>query len=133
MSRCQPVDTPIEGGMKLWAESNQISIDKGTYQRLVGRLLYLAHTRPDLSYALSVENQYRHNLGELHMNAIIRILRYLKCAPRTLRCIMAKTPLTRFELPIRSTIRQYVTLLIIQYNMIVPNMSKLVDFSSRRS
>ena len=82
MSRCQPVDTPIEGGMKLWAESNQISIDKGTYQRLVGRLLYLAHTRPDLAYTLSVENQYRHNLGELHMNTIIRILRYLKFAPR---------------------------------------------------
>ena len=37
----------------------------------MGRLLYLAHTRPDLAYALSV--------GE-RMNAIIRILRYLKDA-----------------------------------------------------
>ncbi|RVW95943.1 Retrovirus-related Pol polyprotein from transposon TNT 1-94 [Vitis vinifera] len=55
--------------------------NKGRYQRLVGRLMYLAHTRPDLAYALSVVSQYMHNLGEQHMNAIMRILRYLKNAP----------------------------------------------------
>ena len=54
MLRCQPVNTPIEESLKLCVESNQISIDKGRYQRLVGRLMYLAHTRPDLTYALSV-------------------------------------------------------------------------------
>ena len=86
MSRCQLVDTPIEGGMKLWAEPNQIPIDKGRYHRLVGWLLYLAHTRPNLAYALSVMSQYMHNPREQHMNAIIRILRYLKGAPG--KCIM---------------------------------------------
>ena len=50
----QPVDTPIQGGMKLCVEPNQIRIDKGRYHRLVGRLLYLAHTRPDLVYTLSL-------------------------------------------------------------------------------
>ena len=50
MSGCQLVDTLIEGGMKLWVEPNQIPIDKGRYQKLVGRLWYLAHTRPDLAY-----------------------------------------------------------------------------------
>ncbi|RVX05607.1 Retrovirus-related Pol polyprotein from transposon RE2 [Vitis vinifera] len=54
MLGCQPVDTPIEEGLKLCVEPNQVSIDKGRYQRLVGRLMYLAHTRPDLAYALSV-------------------------------------------------------------------------------
>ncbi|RVX08628.1 Retrovirus-related Pol polyprotein from transposon TNT 1-94 [Vitis vinifera] len=53
MSGCQPVNTPIEE----------------------------AHTRPDLPYALSVVSQYMHNLGEQHMNAVMRILRYLKNAP----------------------------------------------------
>ena len=43
-----------------WAEPNQIPTDKGRYQRLVGRLLYLAHTRLDLAYALSVVSQYMH-------------------------------------------------------------------------
>nr|CAN62086.1 hypothetical protein VITISV_035123 [Vitis vinifera] len=81
MSGCQPVNTPIEKCLKLCVEPNQVSTDKGRYQRLVGRLMYLAHTRPDLAYALSVVSQYMHNLGEQHMNAIMRILRYLKNAP----------------------------------------------------
>ena len=82
MSGCQPVNTPIEEGMKLCVELNQVSTDKGRYQRLVGRLMYLAHIRPDLAYALSVAIQYMHNLGEHYMNAIMCILRYLKNAPR---------------------------------------------------
>ncbi|WJZ86542.1 hypothetical protein VitviT2T_005989 [Vitis vinifera] len=43
--------------------------------------MYLAHTRPDLAYALSVVSQYMHNPGEQHMNAVMRILRCLKNAP----------------------------------------------------
>ncbi|RVW17531.1 Retrovirus-related Pol polyprotein from transposon RE2 [Vitis vinifera] len=81
MSGCQPVNTPIVEGLKLCVESNQVSIDKERYQRLVGRLMYLAHTRPDLAYALSVVSQYMHNPREQHMNAVMRILRYLKNAP----------------------------------------------------
>lgn len=42
--------------------------------------MYLAHTRPDLAYAWSIINQFMHNLGEQHMNAIMPILRYLKSA-----------------------------------------------------
>ncbi|RVW70681.1 Retrovirus-related Pol polyprotein from transposon RE2 [Vitis vinifera] len=71
----------LEEGLKLCVEPNQVSIDKGRYQRLVGRLMYLDHTRPDLAYALSVVSQYMHNPGEQHMNAVMRILRYLKNAP----------------------------------------------------
>ncbi|KAJ8751906.1 hypothetical protein K2173_000652 [Erythroxylum novogranatense] len=43
--------------------------------------MYLAHTRPDLAYALSVVSQFMHNPGEQHMNAVMRILRYLKSTP----------------------------------------------------
>ena len=82
MSGCQPVDTPIEEGLKLCIEPNQVSTHKGIYQRLVGKLMYLAQTRPDLAYALSVVSQYMHNPREQHMNAVMRILRHLKNAPR---------------------------------------------------
>ena len=64
MSGCQLVDTLIEEDLKLCVEPNQVSTDKERYQRLVGRLMYLAHTRPDLAYALSVVSQYMHNPGE---------------------------------------------------------------------
>nr|CAN68502.1 hypothetical protein VITISV_015736 [Vitis vinifera] len=80
MSGCQPVNTPIGEGLKLCVELNQVSTDKGRYQRLVGRLMYLTHTRPDIAYALSVVSQYMHNPREQHMNAVMRILRYLKNA-----------------------------------------------------
>ncbi|KAK2975037.1 hypothetical protein RJ640_002466 [Escallonia rubra] len=81
MLACQPVDTSVEEGLKLRIESNQVLVYKGRYQRLIGRLMYLAHTRPDLAYALSIVSQYMHNPGEQHMNAVLRILRYLKFAP----------------------------------------------------
>ena len=67
MSGCQPVNTPIEEGLKLCVEPNQYQPIKGRYQRLVGRLMYLAHTRPDFAYAFSVVSQYMHNLRKQHM------------------------------------------------------------------
>ena len=54
MSTCQPADTPVEEGLELCIKANQVPVEKGRYQRLVGRLMYLAHTRPDLAYALSI-------------------------------------------------------------------------------
>ena len=45
-------------------------------------LMYLAHIRPDIIYALSIVSQFMHNLGDQHMNAVMRILRYLKTPPR---------------------------------------------------
>ena len=73
MSACQPADTPVEDELKLCVETNQIPVDKGRYQRLIGRLMYLDHTRPDLAYALSIVSQFMHNPGEQHMNTVMRI------------------------------------------------------------
>ena len=82
MSACQPTDTPMKEGLKLCIESNQVLVDKGRYQRLIGRLMYLAHTRPDLAYASSIVSQFMHNPREQHMNVVMCILRYLKSSPR---------------------------------------------------
>ena len=43
--------------------------------------MYLAHTRPDLAYALSAVSQHMHNPRDQHMNVVMRILGYLKNAP----------------------------------------------------
>jgi hypothetical protein len=50
----KPSDTPAAENVKLSTYSNQIPANKEQYQRLVGRLMYLSHTRPDLAYPLSV-------------------------------------------------------------------------------
>ncbi|PRQ35370.1 putative RNA-directed DNA polymerase [Rosa chinensis] len=77
----QPVDTPIEQNHRLAEYLDQVPTNKARYQRLVGRLIYLSHTRPDLAYAVSVVSQFMHNPSKTHMDAVFRILRYLKSAP----------------------------------------------------
>ncbi|KAB2630265.1 hypothetical protein D8674_007784 [Pyrus ussuriensis x Pyrus communis] len=81
MLGCKPVNTPIVEKHHLCLDPNQKSVDKGRYQRLVGRLIYLAHTRPDIAYAVSVVSQFMHSPSEDHMAAVMRILAYLKSAP----------------------------------------------------
>jgi hypothetical protein len=56
-------------------------VDKGRYQRLVGKLIYLSHTRPDISFAVSTVSQFMNCPTEEHMEALYRILRYLKMTP----------------------------------------------------
>lgn len=81
MLACKPAETPIEVNHKLGIFPNQIPTDIGRYQRLVGRLIYLSHTRPDIAYAVSVVSQFMHQPSEEHMDAVYRILRYLKGSP----------------------------------------------------
>ncbi|XP_071728057.1 secreted RxLR effector protein 161-like [Rutidosis leptorrhynchoides] len=52
--------------------------DKGQYQRMVGKLIYLAHTRPDIVHAVGVVSQFMHQPRVHHMEAVMRIIRYLK-------------------------------------------------------
>ena len=54
MLDCKPVETPMETNHKLGILLDQAPTDKGRYQLLVGRLIYLSHTRLDISYAVSV-------------------------------------------------------------------------------
>ncbi|CAN6723796.1 unnamed protein product [Malus baccata var. baccata] len=80
MLDCRPVDTLIEQNHRLGLFPNQVPTHKERYQMLVGRLIYLSHTRPDIAYAVSVVSQFMHSSSEAHMDAVTRILRYLKMA-----------------------------------------------------
>jgi hypothetical protein len=78
---CKPADTPIVQNHKLGEYTDQVPANKERYQRLVGKLIYLSHTRPDIAYDVSVVSQFMHCPSEDHMDAVIRILRYLKSSP----------------------------------------------------
>jgi len=80
MLGCRPCSTPIDKNHQISAECGD-SVNKETYQRLVGRLIYLCHTRPDISYAVSVVSRYMHDPRTGHMEVVYRILRYLKGTP----------------------------------------------------
>lgn len=47
-------------------------------QILVGKFIYLSHTRPDIVYAVSVVSQFTYNPSKDHMEAVIRIMRNMK-------------------------------------------------------
>ncbi|PRQ42655.1 putative RNA-directed DNA polymerase [Rosa chinensis] len=81
MLDCQPVETPMEMNHRLGEWKDQVPTNKSRYQCLVGKLIYLSHTRPDIAYAVGVVSQFMHAPSEDHMNAVYRILRYLKAAP----------------------------------------------------
>ena len=74
-------DTPMDPNTKLGVRSHGIAIDKGGQQCMVGKLIYLAHTRPDIGFSVSVVSQFMNNPFKEHMEAIYRILRYLKKDP----------------------------------------------------
>lgn len=59
-------------------ERNNEPVDKYKHQRLVGRLIYLSHIRPDIAFTVSITSQYICDPRKKHMKAVYRILRYLK-------------------------------------------------------
>nr|ABG22578.1 retrotransposon protein, putative, unclassified [Oryza sativa Japonica Group] len=80
MIGCCPCITPIDRNHQLCAQSGD-PVDEEAYQRLVGRLIYLCHTRPDISYAVSVVSSYMHDPRTSHLDVVHMILRYLKGTP----------------------------------------------------
>ncbi|KAA0053148.1 reverse transcriptase [Cucumis melo var. makuwa] len=66
MLRCHSTDTLIEFNCKLGNSDDQVLVDKEQYQRLVGKLICLSHTHPDISFAMSVVSQFMCSLSETH-------------------------------------------------------------------
>ncbi|PON50331.1 hypothetical protein PanWU01x14_224170, partial [Parasponia andersonii] len=52
------------------------------FQLVIGKIIYLSHTRPDIAFTVSVVSQFMYSLGLEHYDAVCRILRYLKGTPR---------------------------------------------------
>ncbi|XP_019154341.1 PREDICTED: uncharacterized protein LOC109150820 [Ipomoea nil] len=77
----KPVNVPIEQNHKLGLASSPIFSNPLAYQRLVGRLIYLAVTRPDLAYSVHVLSQFMQEPHDEHLEAALRVVRYLKGTP----------------------------------------------------
>uniref|UniRef100_A0A2N9IQ13 Integrase catalytic domain-containing protein n=1 Tax=Fagus sylvatica TaxID=28930 RepID=A0A2N9IQ13_FAGSY len=81
MLGCRPASTPMDPNLKLSTESGDLLLNPSMYQRLVGRLIYLTNTRPDLTFVVSVVSQFMHAPRTAHLDAVYHILRYLKTSP----------------------------------------------------
>jgi hypothetical protein len=69
--------------VKLSADEGDLVEDTTMYKRIVGSLIYMAITRLDLSYAVGVVSQFMQTPRKPHLDAVRRILRYIK---HTLQC-----------------------------------------------
>ncbi len=64
--------------MKLSADEGDLVEDTTMYIRIVGSLIYMTITRPDLSYAVGVVSQFMQTPQKPHLDSVRRILRYIK-------------------------------------------------------
>jgi hypothetical protein len=71
------VDTPMELHVKLRKEEGDLLADPSLYRKLVGSLVYLTITRPDVSFAVKQVSQFLQTPRHLHLTAVRRIIRYV--------------------------------------------------------
>ncbi|KAL6331602.1 hypothetical protein AAG906_011542 [Vitis piasezkii] len=95
----KPCGFPIEQNHRLGLANGELLSNPESYRRLVGRLIYLAVTRPDLAYSVHILSQFMQEPRIEHWEAALRVVRYLKGTPGQGILLRADTcPITRRSL-----------------------------------
>ncbi|GJU68090.1 hypothetical protein Tco_1254349 [Tanacetum coccineum] len=74
---CDLVDTPMVEKSKL-DKDKEGKVDSSHYRGMIGTLLYLIASRPDLEFSICMCARYQSGLTKKHLHAVKRIFRYLK-------------------------------------------------------
>ncbi|KAL5560356.1 hypothetical protein UlMin_036567 [Ulmus minor] len=77
----KPAKFPMEQNLKLDSTVGDLLDNPTHYRRLVGKLLYLTITRPEISFSVNTLSQFMQEPRKPHLEAVHRILRYLKGSP----------------------------------------------------
>jgi hypothetical protein len=75
---CKAVSTPMNQKEKLCKEDGAEKVDQAQFRKIVGCLMYLTATRPDILNAVSILSRFMHCASELHFKAAKRVIRYVK-------------------------------------------------------
>ena len=78
MQDCKPVSTPISTGVKLGKDEDSEKVDDSMYRSLIGSLLYLTASRPDILFVVSLLSRFMHSPRDTHLTTTKRVLRYFK-------------------------------------------------------
>ncbi|KAJ9545171.1 LOW QUALITY PROTEIN: hypothetical protein OSB04_024878 [Centaurea solstitialis] len=81
MATSSVAKTPMALGTLIGADPKGKPVDQKTYRAIIGSLLYLTASRPDIMFATCFCARFQANPKESHMMAVKRILRYLKGTP----------------------------------------------------
>ena len=69
--------TPLPANMKLMIDKGELYADPEHYRKIVGKLNFLSHTRPDLSFSVQTLSQFMHQPRMHHVQALNHVLRYV--------------------------------------------------------
>jgi len=75
---CKPSSIPMDPSQKLNLETGDLLTDVEMYRRLVGKLMYLTFTRPDITFAVHKLCQFTSAPRQPHLTAVYKVLHYLK-------------------------------------------------------
>ncbi|GAU33542.1 hypothetical protein TSUD_143350 [Trifolium subterraneum] len=78
MDKCKSVSTPLVVNEKLSKDDGDNSANASIYRSIIGSLLYLSATRPDIMFAASLLSRFMHSPSQVHLGAAKRVLRYIK-------------------------------------------------------
>ena len=69
--------TPMSSSTKLNIDSSRIEVSPTFYRSIIGSLLYLTTSRPDIAFSVGVYARYQVALKEFHLTAVKQIIRYV--------------------------------------------------------
>ncbi|GJV16239.1 hypothetical protein Tco_1361562 [Tanacetum coccineum] len=78
MDSCDPVDTPMVDRLKLDEDPLGIPVDQTRFRSMVGSLMYLTASRPDLVFAVCMCARYQASPTKKHLEALKRVFWYLR-------------------------------------------------------
>ena len=78
MESCSPVDTPLVPGIKLVKEDGHGKVDGKAYRSLIGSLLFLCTTRPDIAFTVNLLSRFMQSPSEIHLRSAKRVLKYIQ-------------------------------------------------------
>ena len=81
MNSSQTKSTPISAPLNIDSDPDGKPVNITTYRGMIGSLMYLTASRPDIMFATCLCARYQANPKESHLNAVKRILKYLKGVP----------------------------------------------------
>ena len=78
MQKCKVFSTPMNMNEKLSMDDGTGKADEKQFRSMVGNLMYLTHTRPDIMFAVGLVSRFMHNPSMHHLGTAKRILRYIR-------------------------------------------------------
>ncbi|WVZ51786.1 hypothetical protein U9M48_002896 [Paspalum notatum var. saurae] len=81
MGDSKPMTTPMSTNTALDADEDGEAVDQKEFRGMIGSLLYLTATRPDIQFAVCLCARYQASPRTSHRQAVKRIFRYLKFTP----------------------------------------------------